>query len=295
MSSIFSKYNLDKNLIRKIFNDNSHDTLIPTELFRLILNMEDREVSQIVNELGLFFEFDDTFDVDGTDDKIKDAICHEIECDTYIAKFVNSTSFRLMFWEKAGINASQAGYIAPGFESIFHKPNVKLVKRKGHELAFLLRHDSKGNFDDKGYRDISDLIENHGYTAPLLEYIVATNNKQRYEFNEDKTKIRARQGHSVKVDVELREENPPSVLYHGTAVTSLSSILEEGLKRGTRLHVHLSSDVETAVKVGSRHGEPIVLSIDTKAMSDDGILFYLSNNGVWLTDFVDPKYISVIE
>lgn len=169
------------------------------------------------------------------------------------------------------------------------------LKRKSQKLAFLLRHDTDYAFDEHGWRDITDLIRNHGYTLMLLEEIVDTNNKQRYEFNEDKTRIRARQGHSVKVDVELKEANPPSILYHGTSKSSLNSILKEGLKPGARLHVHLSSDVDTAIKVGSRHGKPIVLRIDARNMSNDGIRFFLSNNSVWLTEYVAPKYLSMIE
>lgn len=169
------------------------------------------------------------------------------------------------------------------------------LKRKSQKLAYLLRHDVEYDFDEHGWRDVDDLISAHGYTMPLLDEIVATNNKQRYEFNEDKTKIRARQGHSVKVDVELKEAIPPMVLYHGTSVSSLASILEEGLKPGSRLHVHLSSDIETAEKVGCRHGEPIVLKIDAQKMSNSGIKFFLSNNGVWLTNYVAPVFVSMIE
>lgn len=169
------------------------------------------------------------------------------------------------------------------------------LKRKSKKLAFLLRHDTTYTFDEHGWRDVEDLKQNHGFASDLLEMIVSTNNKQRYEFNENKTKIRARQGHSVKVDVELTETKPPITLYHGTSVDSLALILKEGLKPRTRLHVHLSSDVDTAKTVGSRHGEPKVLKIDAQRMSNEGMKFFLSNNGVWLTDFVAPDYISVIE
>ena len=126
----------------------------------------------------------------------------------------------------------------------------------------------------------------------LLE-IVATNNKKRYEFNDDKTKIRARQGHSVNVNVDLRECVPPDILYHGTATRFLDSILKKGINKGTRLHVHLSPDEETAVRVGERHGSPVVLRINARQMHDDGLKFYLSNNGVWLTDFVAPNYLII--
>ena len=171
----------------------------------------------------------------------------------------------------------------------------ELLTVKGKELAFLLRHDKesyeKGLIDGNGWRNVSELIEKHGYSAELLEEIVETNNKKRYEFNEDHTKIRARQGHSINVDVGLSEAEPPAILYHGTSSDVIDAILKEGIKKGSRLYVHLSKDTETATNVGSRHGTPCLLSIDTKKMYEDGVKFYLSNNGVWLTEFVDPKYI----
>ncbi len=168
--------------------------------------------------------------------------------------------------------------------------NHKLIQR-GKRLSFLLRHDREYAFDEHGWREVKDLTENHGYTMEELEEIVATNNKQRYEFSEDRTRIRARQGHSIHVDVELEETTPPEVLYHGTAATAVDSIMRQGLLKGNRLYVHLSQTVETAVNVGKRHGKPIVLTIDAKRMHEDGMPFYLSRNGVWLTDFVDAKYI----
>ena len=167
----------------------------------------------------------------------------------------------------------------------------KLIQR-GKHLAYLLRHDKHYRFDEHGWREVSDLMENHGYTMDELEEIVATNNKQRYEFSEDKTRIRARQGHSVEVDVELEETTPPDVLYHGTATTAVESIMRQGLLKGKRMHVHLSATVETATNVGKRHGTPVILRVDARRMYEDGVKFFLSRNGVWLTDFVDVKYIS---
>lgn len=165
------------------------------------------------------------------------------------------------------------------------------IIRKGKRLAFLLRHDKDYQFDEHGWREVSDLIANHGYTMELLDEIVETNNKKRYEYSEDKSKIRARQGHSVNVDVELKEVIPPDILYHGTAETTLSAIMKEGIFKGSRLHVHLSQSEETALNVGKRHGKPVVLRINAGQMNQDGIKFYLSNNGVWLTEYVSPKYI----
>lgn len=162
---------------------------------------------------------------------------------------------------------------------------------RGKELAFLLRHDKNYQFDRHGWRDVSDLIKNHHYTMNELQEIVDTNDKKRYEFSEDKKKIRARQGHSINVDVELKEVTPPDVLYHGTATRFLESIYKNGIIRGTRQHVHLSPTEEIATSVGKRHGTPFVLKIDTKRMVEDGLTFYLSNNDVWLTYFIDKKYI----
>ena len=170
---------------------------------------------------------------------------------------------------------------------------------KGKELAFLLRHDKEafdnGLINQNGWRNVSELVSDKGYSVDLIEEIVATNNKKRYEFNEDHTKIRARQGHSINVDVGLTETEPPEVLYHGTSNDVIDSIMREGIKRGTRLYVHLSKDKETATSVGLRHGIPVLLTIDAKKMYEDGVKFYLSNNGVWLTEFVDAKYIKKYE
>ena len=171
----------------------------------------------------------------------------------------------------------------------------KELINKGKHLAFLLRHDKNafnaGLIDNNGWRSVSELIKEHGYTKQLLDEITDTNNKKRYEFNTDKSKIRARQGHSIPVDVELKEVIPPDVLYHGTATRFLDSIFKKGLVKGDRLHVHLSGDEETAVKVGSRHGSPYVLKVDAKKMCEDGYKFYLSNNDVWLTDSVPSEYL----
>lgn len=164
------------------------------------------------------------------------------------------------------------------------------IVRHSRRLAYLLRHDKDYTFDEQGYREVDNLIAEHGFTIDVLEAVVALNDKQRFEFNADKTKIRARQGHSVTVDVGLKETMPPAVLYHGTADKYIGSILADGLDKGTRLHVHLSADFGTALNVGRRHGRPVVLTIDTAAMFADGLKFYLSNNGVWLTDSVAPRY-----
>ena len=160
-----------------------------------------------------------------------------------------------------------------------HIPN-HLIQR-GKKLSYLLRHDKSYAFDEHGWREVSDLVANHGFTMEELSEIVATNNKQRYEFSEDMTRIRARQGHSILVDVELKEAIPPDVLYHGTAKVYAGSIMQQGILKGKRLYVHLSTTVEMATKVGQRHGDSVVLAIDAKrartatSFSSAGMVFGL--------------------
>ena len=166
-------------------------------------------------------------------------------------------------------------------------------------ISLILRHKPEAigiTLDNHGWADVNELIEgvakqNKGFNMTMLEEIVRTDNKQRYSFNDDKTKIRANQGHSVKVDVELEEKEPPSILYHGTATRFLGSITKQGLLHMSRLYVHLSKDMETATKVGTRHGSPVVLEVDAEKMYKDGYRFYLSDNGVWLTKEVPTIYL----
>jgi putative RNA 2'-phosphotransferase len=120
---------------------------------------------------------------------------------------------------------------------------------------------------------------------------VAENDKQRFAFSADGTKIRANQGHTVKVDLRLQPRTPPDPLYHGTAAKSLVSIQKEGLKKGPRHAVHLSPDRETAVNVGGRRGTPVVLVIESGRMAQEGYVFTCSENGVWLVEKVPPEYI----
>lgn len=126
-----------------------------------------------------------------------------------------------------------------------------------------------------------------------LEEVVAGNDKQRFAFDETGTKIRANQGHSVEVDLELEPLSPPPHLFHGTGAQNRDLLLREGLKKMRRHHVHLSADLETALKVGARHGKPLVFMVDAARMSGDGHLFYRSANGVWLTDEVPPSYLKI--
>ncbi len=168
----------------------------------------------------------------------------------------------------------------------------------GKFISLVLRHRPEAAYiqlDEHGWADVEQLlagIERTGrkINMAMLEEIVRTDNKQRYSFNEDKTLIRANQGHSIAVDVGLKEQAPPEFLYHGTAVRFYESIQRQGLKPMSRLYVHLSKDIETAVNVGKRHGKPIVLKIHSGRMDREGIPFYLSENGVWLTRKVEPEY-----
>ncbi|HEY9620155.1 MAG TPA: RNA 2'-phosphotransferase [Crinalium sp.] len=128
-------------------------------------------------------------------------------------------------------------------------------------------------------------------TRAELEDVVTTSDKQRFSFDETGTRIRANQGHSVDVDLQLEPQIPPEVLYHGTGEKSVPMILQSGLLKMSRHHVHLSRDPETARKVGMRHGRPVILAIDTVAMQQAGFTFYCSDNGVWLVDEVPPQYL----
>lgn len=170
-------------------------------------------------------------------------------------------------------------------------------------ISLILRHkpDVVGLcLSNEGWLNVNDLIEainnksEYRITREILDEIVATDNKGRYSYNDDKTLIRANQGHSIKgINVEMKECKPPKILYHGTSTKNLISIAEcDYIKSMSRLHVHLSSDYDTALNVGKRHGEPVVLTIDAEAMYKDGYKFYLSTNGVWLTNSIPfDKYV----
>ena len=167
-------------------------------------------------------------------------------------------------------------------------------KKMSKFISLVLRHkpDAAGIcLDEHGWADVNGT--GRVLDLEMLKEIVRTNDKKRFVFNEDGTKIRASQGHSIQVDVELKQAVPPDVLYHGTATRFLGSILNarEGLRAGSRLYVHLSKDYDTAVKVGMRHGIPAVLKVDAGRMTKDGYTFYLSENGVWLVEKVPVKYL----
>jgi putative RNA 2'-phosphotransferase len=147
-----------------------------------------------------------------------------------------------------------------------------------------------------GWVAVDDLLaasERAGFVITYDELIecVETNDKQRFSFDDGGDLIRANQGHSVEVDLQLEEKEPPEVLYHGTVERFLSSILTEGLKKGKRHHVHLSKDVDTARKVGARRGKPIIVRVSAGKMHGAGFKFYVSANGVWLTDTVPVAFL----
>lgn len=173
------------------------------------------------------------------------------------------------------------------------------LKNTSRFLSLVLRHKPGTislTLDENGWADISELIEkcnqhNVNLNKLLLDEIVLTNDKQRFAFNDDKSKIRANQGHSITVELDLEEMMPPEILYHGTAERFLGSILMNGILKQSRQHVHLSANIDTAKKVGARHGKPVVLTVKASAMYNAGHKFYLSQNGVWLTDFVHPEFL----
>ena len=147
-----------------------------------------------------------------------------------------------------------------------------------------------------GWVAVEDLLaacarHDFAVTPEQLREVVASNDKQRFSFDETGTLIRANQGHSVEVDLQLEPAVPPDVLYHGTAEDGAGLIREGGLKKMSRHHVHLSPDVATAIKVGMRHGKPVVFEVDAGGMHRDGHTFYVSANGVWLVDEVPPRYL----
>ena len=177
--------------------------------------------------------------------------------------------------------------------------NEKHKKTISKFLSLVLRHSPETiglTLDANGWADVEELLtksarQHHSFSKEELEEIVATNDKQRFIFNADKTKIRANQGHSVEVDLSLTATMPPEVLYHGTVAKFLPNIRAEGLKKMERQHVHLSKDIETATKVGNRRGTAMILHIQSGVMYKEGYAFYLSANGVWLTDNVPARYI----
>lgn len=168
-------------------------------------------------------------------------------------------------------------------------------------LSLILRHQPEAiglSLDDNGWTEIDTLIaraDRHGrrISRSDLERVVAESDKQRFAISEDGLRIRANQGHSVQVDLELQPREPPAVLYHGTVAKFVDAIRREGLLRMARQHVHLSSEKQTAEKVGSRRGRAVILQVDAARMHGDGHEFSCSANGVWLTAHVPPQYLTL--
>ena len=166
-------------------------------------------------------------------------------------------------------------------------------------LSLVLRHQPETigiQLDQNGWTDIAELIEkanNYGinFDREILNHIVATNSKKRFAFNDTLDKIRASQGHSIEIELGYENQKPPEILFHGTGEKFVQSILDTGLEKCNRQHVHLSSDFDTAIKVGQRHGKPFVFKVFAGQMYNDNFLFFISDNGVWLTDNVPTKYL----
>lgn len=168
-------------------------------------------------------------------------------------------------------------------------------------ISLILRHKPEEagiSLDEHGWANVDELIRGVSKEYPInfdvLEEIVRTDDKQRYSFNEDRTLIRANQGHSIPVDVELEETQPPKYLYHGTGVKYMDSIWKDGLIPKSRLYVHLSSDIPTAMDVGKRHGKPVIYRVRAKAMYNKGFKFYKSKNGVWLIKGVPTEFLEMM-
>ena len=167
-------------------------------------------------------------------------------------------------------------------------------------LSLVLRHQPEKiglSLDQSGWASVERLIEassrgGFDFTPGELQNVVDGNDKKRFSLSEDGLWIRANQGHSIKVELGYAPTAPPEMLYHGTAERFLTSIKQKGLIKGKRQHVHLSADVDTAAKVGRRHGKPVALRIEAGRMRQDGFIFYLSANGVWLTDCVPVQYLT---
>jgi putative RNA 2'-phosphotransferase len=176
--------------------------------------------------------------------------------------------------------------------------NEKHKKTVSKFLSLILRHSPETiglQLDQNGWADVDELMSKSSvhFTSEELEEVVETNDKQRFAFNADHTKIRASQGHSIDIDLALQPQQPPEFLFHGTVAKFLEAIKKDGLQKMSRQHLHLSHDRQTAEKVGSRRGIPVILNISSGQMHRDGILFFLSDNGVWLTDHVPAQYIDL--
>ncbi len=176
----------------------------------------------------------------------------------------------------------------------------KKIIKASKFISLLLRHKPETiglELDECGWASIDELVELSGKNGQrldrsLIEQVVETSDKQRFSVSECGGFVRANQGHSIPVDLELEPIEPPEILFHGTATRFAESIFEQGLVKRGRQHVHLSPARDTAVNVGQRHGKPLILLVDARQMHADGHIFYYSTNGVWLTDHVPTRYLS---
>lgn len=179
--------------------------------------------------------------------------------------------------------------------------NSRLVKISKY-LSKHLRHQPERigiKLAPGGWVAVDELLaacKKHSFPINRIELneAVTSNDKRRFSFDSTGTLIRANQGHSVEVDLQLEPASPPDVLYHGTGHGAVEAIIRTGLCKMSRHHVHLSSDMATAQKVGARHGRPVVFTVDVTAMQEEGYTFYCSENGVWLVDRVPPEYLQQI-
>jgi len=175
------------------------------------------------------------------------------------------------------------------------------MKRQSKLLSLILRHDpAKAGLELQpgGWVKTDDLLAGlarlkRPMSEAQLHKLVETSDKKRFTLSEDGLMIRAAQGYSTKVDMKMSPITPPALLYHGTATRFLGVILAEGLKPMSRQHVHLSADIETATKVGARHGKPVILKVKSEEMNQAGQPFYQADNGVWLTDKVAPEFLEL--
>jgi len=181
--------------------------------------------------------------------------------------------------------------------------NPKQLVTVSKFLSKHLRHEPESlglTLADGGWVSVQTLLDacaKHGFpiTRDQLDEVVRTSDKKRFAFDDTGTRIRANQGHSTPVDLQLQPLEPPALLYHGSAKKNVAAILGFGLLKMKRHHVHLSRDIATALKVGTRHGKPVIFAVDSAAMHAAGHVFYCSVNGVWLTDNVPPQFLRVVE
>lgn len=169
-------------------------------------------------------------------------------------------------------------------------------------LSLILRHKPEVvglTLEENGWVSVEKLMKacsgyGKSFSFAELKEVVETNDKKRFAFDKTGKRIRASQGHSLEIEIEFEEKTPPAILYHGTAEKNLGVIFTDGLKKMSRHYVHLSADIETAKKVGTRHGKPIIFEINTEKMLEENYKFYISANSVWLVESVPPKFLEIL-